>query len=51
MAIIRIKGLLLRTYIGFNAKEINEQQDVVINITIDVDLSHAIENDAVDELK
>ncbi len=48
MAIIRIKDLLLRTYIGFNAKEINEQQDVVINMTIDVDLSHAIENDAVD---
>ena len=48
MAIIRIKDLLLRTYIGFNAKEVKEQQDVVINITIDVDLSHAIENDAVD---
>lgn len=47
MAIIRIKNLLLRTYIGFNAEELNNQQDVVINMTIDVDLSHAIENDTV----
>lgn len=48
MAIIRIKNLLLRTYIGFNPKEINEKQDVIINMTIDVDLSHAIKNDAVE---
>ena len=48
MAIIRIKELLLRTYIGFNDKEIREKQDVIINMTIDVDLSHAIENDVVD---
>lgn len=48
MAIIRIKRLLLRTYIGFNDKEIREKQDVIINMTIDVDLSHAIENDVVD---
>ena len=48
MAIIRIKNLLLRTYIGFKVEETNEQQDVVINMTIDVDLSHAIKNDAVD---
>ena len=48
MAIIRIKKLLLRTYIGFNDKEIREKQDVIINMTIDVDLSHAIENDVVD---
>lgn len=48
MAIIRIKKLLLRTYIGFNDKEIREKQDVIINMTIDVDLSQAIENDVVD---
>jgi len=48
MAIIRIKKLLLRTYIGFNDKEIREKQDVIINMTIDIDLSHAIENDVVD---
>ena len=48
MAIIRIKNLLLRTYIGFNEEEINKLQDVVINMTIDVDLSQAIKNDSVD---
>lgn len=47
MATIRIKNLLLRTYIGFNAEEISKLQDVVINMTIDIDLARAIENDAV----
>lgn len=49
MAIIRIKNLLLRTYIGFNDEEINKLQDVVINMTIDVDLDHAIKNDSVEQ--
>lgn len=48
MAIIRIKNLLLRTYIGFNDEEINKLQDVVINMTIEVDLTNAIQRDAVD---
>ncbi|MBX3640427.1 MAG: dihydroneopterin triphosphate 2'-epimerase [Nitrosomonas sp.] len=48
MAIIRIKNLLLRTYIGFNDEEISKLQDVVINMTIEVDLTHAIQHDAVD---
>ncbi len=48
MATIRIKNLLLRTYIGFKEEEINKQQDVVINMTIDIDLSHAIKNDVID---
>jgi len=48
MAIIRIKNLLLRTYIGFNDEEIREKQDVIINMTIDVDLSHTIKNDVID---
>ena len=48
MAIIRIKKLLLRTYIGFNDEEIREKQDIIINMTIDVDLSHTIKNDVVD---
>lgn len=47
MAIIRIKNLLLRTYIGFNDEEINKLQDVVINMTIEVDLTSAIQHDAV----
>ena len=49
MATIRIKNLLLRTYIGFNDDEIDKLQDVVINITIEVDLSHAISNDSVEQ--
>lgn len=49
MAIIRIKNLLLRTYIGFNEEEISKLQDVVINMTIDADLNHAIKNDTVDK--
>jgi D-erythro-7,8-dihydroneopterin triphosphate epimerase len=48
MAIIRIKNLLLRTYIGFNDEEVNKLQDVVINMTIEVDLTNAIQHDAVE---
>lgn len=48
MAIIRIKNLLLRTYIGFKEDEIANKQDVIINITINVDLDSAIQNDAVE---
>lgn len=47
MAIIRIKNLLLRTYIGFKEEEISKLQDVIINLTIDVDLTRAIQSDAV----
>lgn len=39
MALIRIKNLLLRTYIGFNPEEIANMQDVVINIEIESDIS------------
>ena len=49
MAIIRIKKLLLRTYIGFNDEEIREKQDVIINMTIDIDLNHTIKNDVIDK--
>ena len=38
MALIRIKNLLLRTYIGFNPEEIANKQDVVINIEIEADI-------------
>jgi len=48
MATIRIKNLFLRTYIGFNKEEINKLQDVVINMTIEVDLDQAIKNDSVE---
>lgn len=38
MALIRVKNLLLRTYIGFNPEEITNMQDVVINIEIEADI-------------
>ncbi len=38
MAKIRIKNLLLRTYIGFNPEELVNKQDVIINIEIEADI-------------
>jgi D-erythro-7,8-dihydroneopterin triphosphate epimerase len=38
MALIRVKNLLLRTYIGFNPDEISNMQDVIINIEIEADI-------------
>ena len=35
MATIRIKNLLLRTFIGFNPEELVNKQDVIINIEIE----------------
>jgi len=48
MAIIRIKNLLIRTYIGFNPEELRNKQDVVINMTIKADVKEAIKTDDVD---
>ena len=38
MALIRVKNLLLRTYIGFNPEEIANKQDVMINIVIEANI-------------
>lgn len=38
MALIRVKNLLLRTYIGFNPEEIANKQDVIINVEIEADI-------------
>ncbi len=38
MAKIRIKNLLIRTYIGFNPEELVNKQDVIINIEIEADV-------------
>ena len=38
MAIIRIKNLLIRTYIGFNPEELVNKQDVMINLEIKTDI-------------
>jgi D-erythro-7,8-dihydroneopterin triphosphate epimerase len=41
MAKIRVKNLLIRTYIGFNPEELVNKQDVIINIEIETDISEA----------
>ncbi len=46
MAKIRIKNLLIRTYIGFNPDELVNKQDVIINIEIETDIpDYAMEAD------
>ncbi len=38
MAIIRVKNLLIRTYVGFNPDELVNKQDVIINLEIEADI-------------
>lgn len=38
MAKIKVKNLLLRTYIGFNPEELINKQDVIINIEIETEI-------------
>ena len=46
MAKIRVKNLLIRTYIGFNPEELVNKQDVIINIEIQTDIPDAtLKND------
>lgn len=46
MARIKVKNLLLRTFIGFNPEELVNKQDVIINFEIETDISHeALEAD------
>lgn len=46
MAKIRIKNLLIRTYIGFNPEELVNKQDVIINLEIETDVPvQAMESD------
>ena len=42
MTKIRIKNLLIRTYIGFNPDELVNKQDVIINIEIETDISELV---------
>ncbi len=49
MAIIRVKNLLIRTYIGFNPEELVNKQDVIINLEIEADVpAKAMEADEPD---
>ena len=46
MALIRVKNLLLRTYVGFNPEELVNKQDVIINLEIEADIAdEALKND------
>ena len=46
MAIIKVKNLLLRTYIGFNPDELTNKQDVIINFEMETAISKkALETD------
>ena len=38
MTKIRVKNLLIRTYIGFNPDELVNKQDVIINLEIETDI-------------
>ena len=38
MARIRVKNLLVRTYIGFNPEELVNKQDVIINLEIETEI-------------
>ena len=46
---IHISDLLLRTIIGINEEERNKKQDVLINLTLDVDLLQAGRSDEISD--
>ncbi len=51
MAKIRVKDLLIRTYIGFNPDELVNKQDVVINLEIETDIPNsALESDEPEDI-
>ena len=51
MAIIRIKNLLIRTYIGFNPEELVNKQDVIINMEIEAEVPKtAMEKDEPEDI-
>ena len=47
LAVIRIKNLRLRTFIGIKDEEINNRQDVIINVTIHYDARAAMEDNQI----
>nr|WP_319572636.1 dihydroneopterin aldolase [uncultured Draconibacterium sp.] len=51
MAKIRVKDLLIRTYIGFNPDELVNKQDVLINLEIEADIPEsALESDEPEDI-
>ena len=48
IALIKIKNLRLRTFIGIKDEEINNQQDIVINARIEYDATRAVQDNCID---
>ncbi|NRB42762.1 MAG: dihydroneopterin triphosphate 2'-epimerase [Pseudomonadales bacterium] len=48
-AVIQIKNLRLRTYIGFNPEELEKQQDVIVNADIHYPAAQAADSDNVEK--
>ncbi len=48
-AVIRIKNLRLRTFIGIKEEEINNKQDVVVNVRIEYSAANAADSDNMDQ--
>ena len=48
MAIIRIKDLSLRTFIGFKPHERKYRQDVVVNVEVEVDTANVESSDDIE---
>ena len=49
LATIHIKNLRLRTLIGMNPEELKKKQDVIINLHLSYDASHATCNDTIQD--
>lgn len=49
LATIHIKNLRLRTYIGINEDEINNQQDILVNVLIRYAADRAVEFNCIEE--
>ena len=50
MGVIRIKNLIIQTIIGFNPEEKVNQQNVIVNLEIEVDISRAVKTDHEDTI-
>ncbi|MEH6498792.1 MAG: dihydroneopterin triphosphate 2'-epimerase [Pseudoalteromonas distincta] len=49
MARIRVKNLMLRTYIGINEDEVRNKQDVLINLTIVYPAADAVSGNQIEQ--
>ncbi|GLR64767.1 dihydroneopterin triphosphate 2'-epimerase [Marinospirillum insulare] len=49
LATIRIKNLRLRTYVGINEEEIQNQQDILVNVVIGYAADRAVQFNRIEE--